>query len=659
VNDVTLRQTSMPISSLVDAVDRGQLRLPEIQRDYVWKPAQVAGLLDSLYRNYPSGSILLWETDEAITERRAKIDPTGAPPVGGRVQFLLDGQQRLTSLHRVIHDAANARVVFNIEEERFQIESAATARDVRWVSVHEILVQPDVFAFVDELAGKNPSVPRNAIGRRVSRVQAIANYVYHVEVISNLSYEDVTKIFIRVNSQGRALKTTDLALATLSARWPGVMSELEDERDHWQGLGWPAIDLAFLARSIAALATDSRTLSGFKDAPLDALKTGWAQTKDGIRHLVEMLDKNLGIETSTLIPSSNALVPLVAYLGARDDRKPLAIEEADALMYWLLGAFMQGRFSQSGDTRIAEDAKAVRSAKPLESLYQNLGLLGGRLEISEQSLQGKGAGSPYFLLSYLAARSARATDWWYALRIGLDATGNKAIEYHHIHPQATLKKHYAKAEINDLANLAFISSRANKRISDRSPATYFKELDPERELRPHFVPLSEDLRLAPAYPDFIRARRALLAEAMTAFLDRFRPSFLKAVPAMSAPQARRLVVDLVQPTDAESRRLEFWAQLDGLEWTGDLRLADLYRCLADIEDGLAASVEIDGETATIPAGSDSIELPIGPFSVVGSLSDWREMIDRELADVVPATGRVMTNESWAAERVAFPVGESE
>jgi hypothetical protein len=659
MDEVKLQRTYSPISSLVDAVDRGQLRLPEIQRDYVWKPAQVAGLLDSLYKEYPSGSILLWETDQVITERRAKIEPTGAPPVGAKVQFLLDGQQRLTSLHRVLHDPANTRVVFNVEDERFQIESAATANDSRWVTVHEILVHPDLFAFVDHLADRNPGVARRDIGRRVERVRRITAYVYHVEVISNLSYEDVTKIFIRVNSQGRALKTTDLALATLSARWPGVMGELEDERDHWQSLGWPAIDLAFLARSIAALGTESRMLSGFKDASLESLQTAWLQTKDGIRHLVEMLDKNLGIETSTLIPSSNALVPLVAYLGARDDSKPLAIEEADALMYWLLGAFLTGRFSQSGDTRIAEDAKAIRSADPLENLYRNLGLFGGRLEVTEQSLQGKGARSPYFLLAYLVSRVAGATDWWYALRIGLDATGSKAIEYHHIHPQATLKKDYGKAEINDLANLAFISSRANKRISDRSPAAYFKELDPSRELAPHFVPLGEEFRLASAYPDFIRARRALLADAMTAFVERFRPRFMGSVPALSAAGARRLVVTLVEPTDGESRSLEFWAQVDGQEWTGEMRLADLYRCLADIEDGLTASLDIDGESVTIPPGADLIELPIGPFLVVGSLQDWRDMIDRELADIVPATGRTVAHEPWVGERIGLPVGESE
>lgn len=69
----------------------------------------------------------------------------------------------------------------------------------------------------------------------------------------------------------------------------------------------------------------------------------------------------------------------------------------------------------------------------------------------------------------MCARRAGATDWYYGVGIGFDATGDRGIEYHHIHPQATLKKGYSRAEIHDLANLAFISARANRKISDRSP----------------------------------------------------------------------------------------------------------------------------------------------------------------------------------------------
>ena len=99
---------------------------------------------------------------------------------------------------------------------------------------------------------------------------------------------------------------------------------------------------------------------------------------------------------------------------------------------------------------------------------------------------------------------------------------------HHIHPQATLTghaNHYAKAEINDLANLAFISAKANKKISDRSPAAYFPSLGGD-ELQAHFVPLDEALRDAAAYREFLASRRQLLAAAMTGLLDRFRPSWL-------------------------------------------------------------------------------------------------------------------------------------
>jgi hypothetical protein len=78
-----------------------------------------------MYRGYPSGSILLWETDVPVDEREPAIEGPNADPMA-RPQYLLDGQQRLTSLHRVYTHHNDARVVFNVETLKFQIESAAT-----------------------------------------------------------------------------------------------------------------------------------------------------------------------------------------------------------------------------------------------------------------------------------------------------------------------------------------------------------------------------------------------------------------------------------------------------------------------------------------------------------------------------------------------------
>lgn len=657
MDEIRLQRTDIQLSSLVDRINQRELRLPEIQRDYVWKPAQIAGLMDSLYREYPSGSILLWETEEAIEERPAKIEETGAPPTGKAVQYLLDGQQRLTSLHRVFYSPELARVVFNIETQKFQIESAATAKDPRWIAVHEVFATENLFEFVDGLVAKVPQVERKIIGQRLSRLQAVRKYAYHVEIISNLSYAEVTEIFIRVNSGGRALKTTDLALAMLSARWPGIMRELEDERDHWRDKGYPAFDLAFLARSLAAIATEQRSLTGFKDTDPTALADGWVAMKRGLRHLVQILDKNAGIETSTLLPSSNALVPLVAFLGRRPD-SPLKPDDANALLYWLFGAFITGRYNQSGDTKIAEDAKAVRTDEPIKGLFANLGLLGERLEVTDQSLIGKGAGSPYFLLSYLAAKRAGATDWYWAVRIGLDATGAASIEYHHIHPQATLKKAYSKGEINDLANLAFISARANKKIRDRSPHEYFPEIG-EDELKRHFVPLDSALRSADAYPEFVVARRQALATAMTEFLDSFRPQLLAdAVTEETGPQAH-LDVAILQRADG-LRTVRFVATVGAQEWVGLAALRDLQRFLSDIDDGLTASLAIGADSVTVEGGRDVLEVPIGPLVVAGSIEEWRSMVERELQDVVEV-GDTQAAESanWVGERVAISVAEAE
>src|SRR4051812_33260118 len=128
----------------------------------------------------------------------------------------------------------------------------------------------------------------------------------------------------------------------------------------------------------------------------------------------------------------------------------------------------------------------------------------------------------YFALSYLAARRRGAKDWWHDVVIGLHGAGGFSLEYHHIHPRATLKTLYTKSEINDLANLAFISATANKKILDRSPADYFPELVNDAgkdDLSPHLVPTDPELRTVERYRDFLARRRQLLAEAITQLLD--------------------------------------------------------------------------------------------------------------------------------------------
>src|SRR4051812_32944877 len=179
----------------------------------------------------------------------------------------------------------------------------------------------------------------------------------------------------------------------------------------WTAKGWPEIDATFLVRSLAATATDAGTLVRLPATPVADLEAGWDRVKHGTEFLVRLLSENANITTSNLIPSMNALVPLVVLLGRYDKQQEFT--DADAVIYWLLSVFVMGRYSSAADTKIAQDALSARSEDPVRRMFESAGLMGAAMGITEQQLLGKGATSPLFLLSYLAAKKAKAKDWWH------------------------------------------------------------------------------------------------------------------------------------------------------------------------------------------------------------------------------------------------------
>ncbi len=170
------------------------------------------------------------------------------------------------------------------------------------------------------------------------------------------------------------------------------MGKIDEEIERWAAAGWPKIDATFLVRALAATATDAGTLHRLPSTATEALEAGWARVKHGTEFLIRLLSENADIKTSNLIPSMNALVPLVVLLGRHD--KDAEFSEADAVIYWLLSVFVTGRYSAAADTKIAQDSLAARSQEPVRRVFETAGLIGSPIAITDQQLVGKGAGSP-------------------------------------------------------------------------------------------------------------------------------------------------------------------------------------------------------------------------------------------------------------------------
>lgn len=573
-----MQQQNMSIATLVDKYKQGELRLPEIQRHYVWEAARVRDLLDSLYRGYPSGSILMWETDEAVPTREFAITQDTTAFAGRKL--LLDGQQRLTSLTAVLNgDLVSVRgrkrpidILFNLEhpdgaptdvievesdevspvtpddelndeigdeEENetglqeklnrrtFVVASKNLASQPHWISVSEVFKTGGDVQILQKAGALNDMQSPEGIKRfekysdRLKKLRAIKDYNYVVHVLErSMSYEEVTEIFVRVNSLGAKLRSSDLALAQMTSRWQNLLKELEAFQDECEQ-NWFTIDLGQLVRAIVVFATKQCLFRSVASTPVDALKAGWEEAKEGLRFAINFLRTNAGIEDESLL-SSPMFIHALAAVSRKKDNK-LTADEQSKLLHWLLVANARGRYSRgSTETLLNEDLNIIFRTGDIGALMEPVNRQFGRLHVEPGDLIGRGVNSPLFSLAYLALKAAGAKDWYSGLGLSLTHQGKlHFIQWHHIIPKSLLKEKFETGEINEIANMAFITGQTNRRISNKEATDYLTDIvakQGEQALSSQCVPTNPELWATERYLDFLQYRRVALAERMNAFI---------------------------------------------------------------------------------------------------------------------------------------------
>jgi hypothetical protein len=579
-----MQQQNIPIGTLVDMYKRGELRLPEIQRHYVWRATRVRDLLDSLYRGYPSGSILMWETDEPVPTRDFAIaQETNA--FAGR-KLLLDGQQRLTSLTAVLSGTqvqVRGRkrpidILFNLDHPQgpptydtevtsdedspiaaddeladdseegdegaggevgeagenalqaklnrrtFVVASKSLASLPNWVSVTEVFGTANDVQLLRKAGITSFDDPRfQQYSDRLKKLRAVKDYPYVVHVLErSMSYEEVTEIFVRVNSLGAKLKSSDLALAQMTSRWPNLLKELEAFQEECEK-SYFTIDTGHLVRAIVVFATQQCLFRSVASTPVDKLKSGWAEAQEGLRFAINFLRSNAGIEDESLL-SSPMFFHVIAAVSRLKDNK-LSGDEQRQLLHWLLVANARGRYSRgSTETLLNEDLAIIFRSGDIAALMEPVRRQFGRLHVEPSDLQGRGVNSPLFSLAYLALKAAGAKDWYSGLGLSLTHQGKlHFIQWHHVIPKSLLKdKGYETGEINEIANMAFITGQTNRRISNKDATQYLEKVIAEQgaaALESQCVPTDPALWSTDAYKDFLKIRREALAQRMNAFIQ--------------------------------------------------------------------------------------------------------------------------------------------
>lgn len=336
------------VEELVGMIQRGELGLPEMQRQYVWRSTRVRDLLDSLYRGYPSGAILLWETDEDVPLHDFSVESKSSPYVTKRL--LLDGQQRLTSLSAVLRGIPvlvrgrkkPLELLFNLEhpedlavvtevdengneEDRIEDEIDSNEDELQrrfdnmtfvvatkklsqlphWVRVSDVFKADSDAPFLKRANISDFDDPRyEKYSQRLARLRSIRKYVYRMDVLERtLSYDEVTEIFVRVNSLGAKLRSSDLALAQITAKWRNSLAKFQAFQEKCAGSGFD-LDLGLHLKNMVVFATGQSRFLTVGNLSLDALEEAWKASSHGMEFAINFLKSNAGIDAQccSLLP---------------------------------------------------------------------------------------------------------------------------------------------------------------------------------------------------------------------------------------------------------------------------------------------------------------------------------------------------------------------
>ena len=435
----------MKISTILDSIDSGRMVLPEFQRGYVWTRNQVRQLFSSLYKGYPVGCLLIWQTASQTAYRGGDSSASAGP-----VEMLLDGQQRLTTLYGVMRgkpppffdgDAkAFTGLHFNMEKEEFSFYQVSKMKGVpAWVSVSEVMASgyKGLSAFTK---GTGTDEQREQNMERLAQLLGIRDISMPIDtnIRSQESPDVVVDIFNRVNSGGTKLSKGDLALAKICANSSDIRRQMNSELQKWRDVGHN-FTMDWLLRSVNTALTGRAEFSFLHGKSTEEVQDGLATAVGKVGHCLEMISGRLGLDHAQVFFARFA-VPVMVHYFVKQGKNTISAEEQDKLLFWFLQAGMWGRYSGSTETVINQDIAAIND-NGIDGLLAESKREHKLRKVSADDFTAQSMGARFYPVLYFLTRVGESLDWGtgHLLKAGMLGK-NSQLEMHHIFPKANSKR---------------------------------------------------------------------------------------------------------------------------------------------------------------------------------------------------------------------------
>ncbi|RKY22925.1 MAG: hypothetical protein DRP79_10000 [Planctomycetota bacterium] len=519
------------LAQLLNDMKTGRLQVPRFQRKFVWSLAKTRNLLDSMYKEYPIGTFFLWRSQGNTPFLSRPLEELGipSPPAGVNAVYILDGQQRLTSLFatiegiklksndygRICIDLQSATLYDQnpIAESEEAIFVNRLGDNQRYVSVSDMVSQNHLTIFNDI-----PQEWRQAFNKAHNLFQT---YPFSVVRIEEQGLSNAIEIFQRINQSGKRLSRYDLICANLWTEDFDFRKKIEDVNEQFEKSEFGKLHETVFTQTFALILKNNCTTEAEMSLKTDDVKDNWYPVIRALKESIDFLKTNLGVKRTEYLPY-RGIVPVLAHYFYHVNDRAITADERKKLWDWFWRVTLSERYNASTTPKMAEDARKLQNKEEFTYPIKVTSEAIARTRMTSTSSALRNA-----TICMLALK--HPTNIKDGSLVNLDDiffdTLRKS-ERHRIFSESYAKSLGLSArQIHLIANFWFIPSNINHEISNRPPAEYLREYQVSNPnfmtgIETHLLPIQDDTPIwHNNFDGFIEARAQLIANELRKMVD--------------------------------------------------------------------------------------------------------------------------------------------
>lgn len=470
-------------SNLVTDIERGQIKIPQFQRDFVWNIQKSAALMDSIIKGYPVGTFIFWATKERLRSVRDLGNVSlPFPAEGDTVSFVLDGQQRLTSLFACLngltikrdsgHSDDFSKIYVSLiakEDEQIVVTDVEGFEEKSYISLKDLL-DGDLI-----LHGSFPSHYHKNLSEYKKRIEG---YNFPIIKVRDVEIDVATEIFTRINVGGNPLTLFEIMVAKtydegknfdLAEKFSDLVSSLDP-------IDYETLSSATVLQLVSLLLQKDCKKQTILRLEKDKFIDTWPKAVDAIERAVEYFRNSYRIPVSHLLPYNTLIAPFGYFFYHHPDKPNTRQKELLEDFFWRVS--LGGRYSSAVESKLAQDVRRIDNILSVKSPEYDWGI-----DLSPKFILDNGwfnAGRSFTkailcLFAFKAPKSFSDDSLVNIRNYWLKRANSK--NYHHFFPRSYLgKQGVDEGRINNIVNITIVDDYLNKReIGSKPPSVYMKK----------------------------------------------------------------------------------------------------------------------------------------------------------------------------------------